>query len=170
MEKFNKVLKVIVIVMMSAIIIFMAYAMITKNYLWLEKPKATKAICMSNMKQIYLATIKYASDNGRLPEKLLQWYAGPEIPSDWARFLFPEYLEDANVLRCPKDLSMHFNGMHVYKSSYRINPEVLGKSREEIEKMKTWLIREKEPFHDGKRAVVFTNGAVTLVEEKEKEK
>jgi len=115
--------------------------------------------CMKNLKFLHTNILLYLVDNERLPEKI-------ESEEEWASFLFPEYLEEPRILRCHMDKYLYDVEETSLKSSYRINPAALGKTDSEILDMKTWLLREVEPFHNGKRVVCSTGGWVETVEDK----
>jgi len=115
--------------------------------------------CRASLTQLHTALKMYALEEGKLPSAVTSG-------EQWADFLVSNgFISDTRQLRCPEDGSLDYDDSESVKSSFRINPEALGKTWEEIAKMNTWLLEEREPFHDGWRIAIHTNGETKAFEE-----
>lgn len=78
-------IELLVVVAILAILIGLLFPAFSK-----ARAKAREASCTSNLKQVGLALIMYQQD-----------FANADVP--WVSHLYPNYLNSANVLRCPGD-------------------------------------------------------------------
>jgi prepilin-type N-terminal cleavage/methylation domain-containing protein/prepilin-type processing-associated H-X9-DG protein len=114
-----ELLVVIAIIAILAAILFPVFAR--------AKAKANQNNCLSNVKEIQLALIMYASDNSQgYPEQASQvWAAGANF---WPTFVAP-YIKNTQLWICPSDsvvggvigLNTNEGGTLVYQSSYGAN-------------------------------------------------
>ena len=117
--------------------------------------------CRFNLRTLYYAIDFYGKEHGTLPAKV-------KDTDEWAQFL-EEYLEPdyvRKVLACPSERN-NYTGKSKWKSSYKINPEVLRANWEIISKLHDIpLLIEKNPNHDGRYHILFTDGTTKLIEAK----
>jgi prepilin-type processing-associated H-X9-DG protein len=115
------------------------------------KAAAKSSVCLSNVKQLALGCIMYASDM----DDVLKFGV-----SNWADKIYP-YIKNKAVQTCPED------GKGVV--SYSINPKIAGKSFSKVRKpAETVLLYEgkdgKLNFrHSGRAAVAFCDGHAKLI-------
>jgi hypothetical protein len=142
--------------------------------------QAWQTSCASNLKQLALAASAYAADyDGRYPLK-------PRPGGDWMAFewgTFPirvmwrrgyhlqvlepgpvfSYVKNACMAGCPSDPARFRRGFRDHpRSSYEWNDALCGKIADEVKGQ--WLVRDREPWHGGRRNVAGTRGRVGLVD------
>lgn len=111
-----ELLVVIAIIAILAAILFPVFAR--------ARAKAQQASCLSNIKQLQLGMIMYASDN----DQRYPLAGGTGIP-DWANAVYP-YVKNVQIYLCPSDIastgSVTYNGVpSLTKGSYGINSDLL---------------------------------------------
>jgi hypothetical protein len=99
-----------------------------------------EAVCKENLEQLGIAVVLYRADHNDLP---------PAAMED----LYPGYVTDTRVLRCPLDTTTSTTGdvrAAFSSSSYAIDAT------------EARLLLERQAPHDGKRHVVARSGIVSL--------
>jgi len=87
-----EMLTVIAIIAILAGILFPVFAQVRRN--------VHKATCTANLQQIYQALKIYKDDHGTYPEALYS-FAAQNINSTTPIGLYPQYLKDKAIFRCP---------------------------------------------------------------------
>jgi prepilin-type processing-associated H-X9-DG protein len=133
------------------IIPMLAYMFTHPQGLAKAKAAAKSTACLSNVKQVALGCIMYASDT----DDVLKFGA-----SNWTDKIYP-YMKNKAILTCPEDAK----GV----VSYSINPKIVGKNLAKIKRpADTVMLYEgkggKLNFrHSGRAAVAFCDGHAKLI-------
>jgi len=133
-----------------SIVASLAYALTHPEMLQHAKGAAQTTSCLSNMKQVCLSVIMFATDN----DDILKLKADA-----WKAKVMP-YCKNEGIFHCPQDTT---KGV-----SYSLNPNLAGKSMTAIKKpAQTVLVYEGKKMkldfrHEGKACVGFADGHVKL--------
>lgn len=112
-----ELLVVITIIAILAAILFPVFAQ--------ARAKARQTVCLSNMKQIGLATQMYLQDyDGQyfdLNVGGVDWTIPRSDPNQTKDYLLRPYLKNLGVLGCPEEHSVSFSGQNVRFPQYAMN-------------------------------------------------
>lgn len=118
------------------------------------KRRAESVRCLSNLRQLFIATRLYADSNsGHLPES-----TQPETNSMWVQEPLAPYVSGSRgVFRCPADKRAT---LEPDIPSYEWNSSVNGRLLNRLDTV--FLFRDRQAWHPRGTNAVFTDGAARL--------